>query len=214
MNTLENPIQHLTQLAARNHPARTLIGLAGQPGSGKTTVVRHWQQTLDAQHPELHTQVLGMDGFHLSKAQLAAMPDPEQAFARRGAPWTFDAAGFVAKVQALRADRDTVSWPDFDHALGDPEADAFTVTPACRLVIVEGLYLLYREDDWAGLEGLFDEIWFFDTPPEVALERLLSRHQQAWGFSREQAYQRYQANDGKNAEIVLATRERADWRVE
>ena len=213
MQTLTHPLEHLAALCARRHPARVLIGLAGEPGSGKSTVVRQWQAALRTSHPQLSVQVLGMDGFHLSKAQLSALPDPEAAFARRGSPWTFDAAGFVAKVTALRADAEMVMWPDFDHAIGDPEPDAFRVGPAVRLVLVEGLYLLYREDAWAGLEGLFDELWFLDIDPALALERRLTRHQQAWGFTREQALVCYRTNDGLNAELVRDSRRRADWLV-
>ncbi|HPE61665.1 MAG TPA: hypothetical protein PLB10_15140 [Thiolinea sp.] len=211
--TLSNPPEHLVSLWQRKQPARLLIGLAGQPGSGKSTIARHWREAMRIAHPELPMQVLGMDGFHLSRSQLAALPDPDAAFARRGAPWTFDAAGFVAKVAALRADAGMVKWPDFDHSVGDPEPDALQVGPAVRVVLVEGLYLLYREGDWAGLNGLFDECWFLDTDPTLALERLLVRHQQAWGFSREQALARYRSNDGLNAGLVRHTRQRADWLV-
>ena len=43
-----------------------------------------------------------MDGFHLSRAQLAAMPNPEFAIFRRGAPFTFDATAYLALVRRLR----------------------------------------------------------------------------------------------------------------
>ncbi len=206
---LKNPVQKLFELQ-HQHPARLLVGLAGLPGSGKTTLATHWQQAFTAAHPAIAMQVLSMDGFHLSKAQLAAMPDPEQAFARRGAPWTFDASGFVAKVQALKTHQSPVSWPDFQHEVGDPQADAFQIGLDCQIVLVEGLYLLHREGAWAGLEGLFDALWYLDTPLELARERLLARHQQAWGISRAQAAERVDRSDSKNAELVWGTRLRAD----
>lgn len=212
LNYLPDPIQHLATLAKR-HPRRLLIGLAGLPGSGKTTQANAWQQVFSQTCPDIPMQVLGMDGFHLSKAQLAAMPDPERAFARRGAPWTFDASGFVQKIQALQANTATVTWPTFEHNVGDPIADAIHVPTTCQLVLVEGLYLLYREGAWADLAGLFDEIWFLDTPLELAQERLLARHQAAWGISREQAADRIARSDGKNAALVWGLRDQADWWV-
>jgi pantothenate kinase len=82
--------------ALKSPSTRLLIGLVGVPGAGKTTLAAQWATHLNAAHGVGTAVALGMDGFHLTKAQLAQFPDPVAAFARRGAPWTFDAAGFVA----------------------------------------------------------------------------------------------------------------------
>ena len=63
------------------------IAIAGETGSGKSTLAAHLADAFNATHSEPMT-ALGMDGFHLPKAVLRAMPDPDAAFARRGAPWT------------------------------------------------------------------------------------------------------------------------------
>jgi len=39
-----------------------------------------------------------MDGFHLTKKQLSEMPDPVEAFKRRGAPFTFDGNGMLTEL--------------------------------------------------------------------------------------------------------------------
>ena len=85
--------------------------------------------------------------------------------------------------------------------------------PDARLVLVEGLYLLYAQDGWQAVSEAFDERWYLDTPMELALDRLAQRHKAAWGLSRERAEARIAANDRLNAEIVLNTRRRADWRL-
>ena len=41
-------------------------------------------------------------GFHFYKRQLDTFPDPQQAHARRGAHFTFDADGFVRAVAQIR----------------------------------------------------------------------------------------------------------------
>ena len=41
-------------------------------------------------------------GFHLTRRQLDVLPDPEEAYARRGAPWTFNAGSFFQAVLQLR----------------------------------------------------------------------------------------------------------------
>jgi pantothenate kinase len=78
-----------------------------------------------------------------------------------------------------------------------------------RLVVVEGLYLLHRDHGW-NLDGLLDTCWYLDVPMELALQRLVARHQAAWGFSIAQAQARVAMNDQLNADIVLQTRARAD----
>ena len=158
---------------------------------------------------------LGMDGFHLTQAELKRMPDPGAVFARRGAPWTFDVPALAARLRAARdaAGGQTVSWPEFQHEIGDPVEAALTVTPETRLVLVEGLYLLCQNDGWAAVSRLFDERWYLDTPMETALERLTSRHMSAWGLTRAEAEARIAANDRLNAEIVSHSRAFADGRV-
>lgn len=196
-------------------PTRLMIGLAGTPGSGKSTLASQIVADVNARHGQGTAVALGMDGFHLSKAQLQQMPDPELAFARRGAPWTFDASGFRRRIGAIReaAGQHVVLWPDFAHEIGDPVADAIRVDAAARLILVEGLYLLHQQDDWQGINLLFDECWFLDTPYAVAIERLTLRHMQAWGFTRAQAEHRIATSDGLNAQLVQASAVHAQWYV-
>ncbi len=211
---LENSLEYLLNLL-NTQPQRVLIGLAGLPGSGKTTLTQKWEAQINQLLAPGSAKALSMDGFHLRKAQLRQMPDPEKAFARRGAHWTFDAARFNQKVRALKAGagRQSVFWPGFEHEIGDPVEDAIEVPPACRLVLVEGLYLLYREGDWQALEGAFDETWYLDTPMETSIVRLIARHRQAWGFTEAQARGRMESSDYKNALLVETTRAGADWLV-
>lgn len=213
MLILQNPLQQLIKLSVST-PKRILIGLAGLPGSGKTTLAQQLQLDFLSAHPNCSMQVLSMDGFHLSKAQLQALPNPERAFARRGAPWTFDALGFVQKLRELKGGQRRVTWPIFEHCVGDPVADAIVIEPNCQLILVEGLYILYREQAWAGLEGLWDETWYLYTPLELAQARLVQRHQQAWDISQAAALERVLSSDAKNAALVASLRERADYLVQ
>lgn len=211
---LHDPVAHLVALV-RQCETRVLIGLAGAPGAGKSTLAQQVSVAVNAALGAGSCVALGMDGFHLSKAQLAQMPNPDEAFARRGAPWTFDAPGFRQRVRRLRsaAGHETVTWPDFAHEIGDPVPDAIAVTADVRLVLVEGLYLLHQDDGWHDIDRLFDERWFLDTPFTISMERLARRHMQAWGFTRAQAEHRIATSDGINATLVQASALRADWLV-
>lgn len=209
--TLIDPHAHLMTLLATPR-SRIIIGIAGVPGAGKSTLATRLVDAINMQVAAGTAVVLGMDGFHLSKAQLRQMPNPDEAFARRGAPWTFDVDGFVQTLQQVR-DGQTTTWPDFAHDVGDPVADAFVVPASTRLIVVEGLYLLLAQDGWRDVKALLDEAWYLNTPMDIALERLARRHMQAWGFSRAQAQQRIDSSDGLNATLVAASATRADWWV-
>jgi pantothenate kinase len=199
--------QQLRQRVLSPEQPPFIVGLVGMPGSGKTTLATQLARALGPQ-----AIALGMDGFHLTRAQLAAMPDPDQAFARRGAPWTFDPQALVRALRAIQENRDPVAWPGFAHDVGDPVANAFCVTAQHRLVMVEGLYLLHREHGW-DLQGLLDECAYLDTPLDTALQRLALRHQSAWGISEQAALARIASNDSINAGYVQASASRAQWRV-
>jgi pantothenate kinase len=203
-------VRHLCR-AAQARPRR-IVGLVGLPGGGKSTLAVQLVREVNQAEGEGTAMALGMDGFHLTRAQLAARPDAAAALARRGAPWTFDPAGLAARLRALRTAGTRVAWPGFSHEAGDPVEGAATVLPTARLVLVEGLYLLHRGDGW-DLSGLLDECGYLDVPLDVALQRLAARHQAAWGMTPEQAWERIAANDRLNADVVMACRARADWRV-
>lgn len=211
---LRDPVAALlAQIEAARQP-RTLVALAGVPGSGKSTVASHLARAVNAALGQPTAMLaLGMDGFHLPKAALHAMPDPDLAFARRGAPWTFDPASLAARLTALRTEvgRVAVPWPDFRHEVGDPVEAAILVPADVRLVLVEGLYLLLETDGWAEVAASFDERWFLDVPLDLALHQLAGRHMAAWGYTRKQAEAQIAANDGLNAETVMTTRGHADW---
>jgi pantothenate kinase len=214
---LKNPVDRLLQLLDDARPGRIIIGLVGLPGSGKSTLAAKLVDAVNERTSSTGAAptavALSMDGFHLTKAALAQFVDPAAALTRRGSPWTFDPVGLAASLQQLRKTPYVSStWPEFEHGVGDPVADAIVVRSAVKLIIVEGLYLLHREHGW-NLKGLLDECWYLDTSMEVAMERLVKRHMAAWGFSREQALARLAVNDRLNADIVLQSRASADFRV-
>lgn len=211
---LEQPVDQLRALLGSN-PTRWLIALAGVPGAGKTTLASRLAQAINARTAPNTMLALGMDGFHYTRAALQQFPNPAEAFARRGAPWTFDAAALEQRLQELRASagRSDVPWPGFEHAVGDPVENALRVPASTRIIIVEGLYLLHCADGWETISQRFDERWYLDTPLETAMERLALRHMQAWGITRDAAEHRIATSDRLNANLICDTARFADWRV-
>lgn len=161
---------------------RLVIGLCGIPASGKSSfaqaVVTHVNQ-ISANGTDREIAIyIGLDGWHLSRSALAAFPDPQEAFARRGAHWTFSATGyvdFVSKLQAPITDL-PIHAPSFSHALKDPVEDDLQVTSSHRIVLIEGLYVFLNVEPWSVAGHLLDERWFLEVDLEVARERLVQRH--------------------------------------
>ncbi len=219
---LANPLERLAHLQAKlANGRRVVVGLAGLPGAGKSTLAQFWVDQLNQRHGAGTAMVIGMDGFHLTRAELSAMPDPQAASARRGAPWTFDPLALAQRLRQVKAlpwvnaaqgRNNAVLWPGFDHGVGDPQPDAITIPASVRLILLEGLYLLHRGDGW-DLSALLDECGYLDVPLPLAMERITLRHMAAHGMSRKQASARVDSNDRLNAAIVAASCHRADWRV-
>lgn len=205
---MTDPTRWLLAQVADTH--RCVIGLVGLPGAGKSTLAARWADAVNMALGKDTAVALGMDGFHLTRTALAALPDPAAALARRGAPWTFDPHALAARLRALRTPGLAVPWPDFSHKAADPVPAAILVPPGVRLVVVEGLYLLHRGDGW-NLGGLLDACIYLDTPLPLAMSRLSIRHQAVWGMTPAEAEARIAANDRLNAAFVLQTRARADW---
>jgi pantothenate kinase len=180
---------------------RKLLGLVGAPGSGKSTVA---QALLDALPGR--AQVVPMDGFHLANAELRRLGRA----GRKGAPDTFDSAGYVALLRRLRTQPagETVYAPEFRRDIEEPVAGAIGVRPDTPLVITEGNYLLLEEGPWAGVAPLLDEVWYVEVDDGLRIERLLRRHQQ-FGRSLEAAQAWVAQTDEPNARRIAATRTRA-----
>lgn len=123
-----------------------------------------------------------MDGYHLTREQLSAMPDPDTAHARRGAAFTFDAPAFLSLVKKLREpllpETQTLYAPSFDHAKKDPVMDDIPIKKESKVVIMEGNYLSLGTGavEWKKAAELMDELWFVEVKEEVARERLIARH--------------------------------------
>lgn len=185
---------------------RVVIGIAGSPGAGKSTLT---EELLVRLHARLGAGAVGhlpMDGFHLADVQL----DRLGARDRKGAPDTFDVDGYVAALSRLREEPDrTLYVPGFERDLEQPIAGAMAIEPSARLVLTEGNYLLLPDRGWERVRPLLDEAWFVDLDAVVRHERLVRRHEQ-FGKSPAAAAEWVAHIDEANAALVQTTRGTAD----
>ncbi|MFE6844764.1 nucleoside/nucleotide kinase family protein [Streptomyces sp. NPDC057686] len=185
---------------------RRILGIAGPPGAGKSTLASRLAGALG---PELAV-VVPMDGFHLAQAELERLGRAD----RKGAPDTFDAAGYAALLSRLRTPAAAAVYaPAFDRSLEEPVAGSIPVDPAVRLVITEGNYLLYEAGEWAAVRALLDEVWFLAPDDTVRVRRLIDRHVRH-GKAPAHAEEWVTRSDEANARLIAAGRTRADLVVE
>jgi fructokinase len=186
-------------LALPPAPVRRRIAVAGPPGAGKSTFAA---ALVDRLGPA--AALVPMDGFHLDNAVLSA----RGLLARKGAPETFDALGFLRMVERLGEDAEVIV-PGFDRARDIAIAGAAVVGPDHRIAVVEGNYLLLDRQPWARLRPLWD-LSVMIAPPEAVLEARLVRRWIDHGLPEAEAVARAQGNDMANARTVLSLSAAAD----
>lgn len=194
-----------------------MIAISGIPGSGKTelasVMARRINQIYASENPGSLpiATAIPMDGYHLTRAELAQMPDPEYAAARRGAEFTFNGGKFLKLVQALRRDLTTdtpdLYAPSFDHAVKDPVEDDIAIPATCRVIFFEGNYLSLDKEPWNVAAKLMDELWFVEVEFDTARKRLIRRHIKAGLAQNEaEADKRATENDLVNGKQVVDNR--------
>ncbi len=198
------PLAALLARAARlTHGPRRLLGIVGPPGAGKSTLSVALVEGLAGR-----AVLVPMDGFHLDDAVLADLGRSE----RKGAPDTFDAAGYVHLLRRLRAQDDVVYAPVFRREQEQAVAGALSVPPGVPLVVTEGNYLL-GDGAFRAVRDLLDETWFLELDPGLRRRRLVARHVRN-GRTPRAAERWVAASDDRNAALVDATRGRADLVVQ
>jgi pantothenate kinase len=190
-------IERVRGLAAGD--GRVLIGIAGCPGAGKSTLAGWLATALTT--AGLPAAWVPMDGFHLADVALERLG----RLARKGAIDTFDGHGYLALLRRLRCETGTVVYaPSFDRDLEQPIAGAIAVPPDARVVVSEGNYLLSGEEPWRQVRAAMTEVWYADLDDRVRLERLTRRHVR-FGKTPEQAVRWVAEVDEPNAAAIRAS---------
>ncbi len=184
---------------------RTIIGIVGKPGGGKSTLSKYLLKDMD---PML-VSVVPMDGFHLSNKVLKELGRSD----RKGAQDTFDVKGFTALIQRIKMDgAEPIYYPIFDRSIEESIAAQGVVYPSTRVVIVEGNYLMHDEDGWQEIAPLLDQSWYAFLDEDIRISRLISRHI-AFGKDPESAKAWAKGSDQVNAELIETGVGRCDFLV-
>ncbi len=179
---------------------RLMVGIAGAPGSGKSTLAEALRGALGAE-----AIVVPMDGFHFDDVVLNARGHR----ARKGAPHTFDVAGFEVLLKRIKAREVDIAIPVFNRATEMSHAGASIISADVKFILVEGNYLLLKHKGWRKLKPLFDFTIFLKVPEDVLEQRLLARWR-GFGFNEAEARAKALGNDIPNAKTVINESAKAD----
>jgi len=184
---------------------RTIIGIVGKPGGGKSTLSKYLLKGMD---PTL-VSVVPMDGFHLSNKVLKELGRSD----RKGAQDTFDVKGFTTLIERIKLDSaDPIYYPIFDRSIEESIAAQGVVYPSTRVVIVEGNYLMHDKDGWQEISPLLDQSWYAFLDEDLRISRLISRHI-AFGKDPESAKAWAKGSDQVNAELIEIGVGRCDFLI-
>jgi pantothenate kinase len=184
---------------------RTLIGIVGKPGAGKSTVVEQIQNKYQTHE----VSIIPMDGFHLSNKELISLGRRE----RKGAPDTFDVEGFISLIEKVKLESQVDhKFPIFHREIEASIADEGMVPKESKVVVIEGNYLFSEDYNWSAVYPLLDHTWFIEIDDEIRIERLIARHVR-YGKSPEEAENWSRGSDETNARFIGLTANRAENRI-
>src|SRR5918997_2686900 len=191
-----------------DRPGRAVLGIAGAPASGKSTVAARLLAELERQRPSEAVGV-GMDAFHIGHRVLVRRGQA----GIKGAPETFDAVGYLHLLQRIRTESGTIYAPEFDRDIEDSLAHVVEIGPDVGLVVTEGIYLLLDTPPWDGVRALLDEAWFVHLNDAERRRRMVARHLRH-GHDQADAEARTFGTDERNAQLVNAAPIRPDLWIE
>jgi D-glycerate 3-kinase len=158
-----------------------VVGIAGPPGGGKSTLARATVASL----PD--ALVVSTDDYYLSKAERR-----DRGMKFRGPPGSHDVAGLIGLLDAVRSGRWPITVRRFSSELDDRlEPETYENVP--RYLLLEGLILGYRGDGYGEILDRLDLLVFLDVDEETAKARRFAREgelrKQGGGFSEEEMQQ-------------------------
>lgn len=193
-------------IALGESATRAVLGIAGSPGAGKSTFVEALLDVIEERHGPGWVAHVPMDGFHLADVQLRRLGMAD----RKGAPETFDVAGYAHLLERVRQETDVdVYAPGFERTLEQPLAAAVAVPPSARLVVTEGNYLLLDGPEWRRARRAMDQVWFVIADERTRIDRLIARHVE-FGKRPDVARAWVTDVDERNAEVVSSSAGAAD----
>lgn len=190
-------IKYILEAFIANEKSRLIVGIAGCPGAGKSTISELILKALQKNKISENSVLVPMDGFHLDNRVLKK----RNLLSKKGAPETFDVNGYIELLNRIQNNKDDIFSPFFDRNLDLAKAGAISIKRKHKIVLTEGNYLLLEHEPWSKIKRYLDLTIFIDADLEVLKRRLKLR----WldlGLSEAEASQKAELNDLPNAIFI------------
>ena len=182
---------------------RTIVGVVGGAGSGKSTFCSILQAIVNR---KAHTNIaatIGMDGYHFTNQYLNSTPIPgkgEMLRTIKGDLLTIDAESIFTDLCKLKtaasdgvADKD-IYFPVYDRNLHDPVQNKICITPQQTIIFFEGLHLLTNDESWRKIRSFFDGIIGLNVSVDKCKKRVIERRVRQ-GKSEKDSLKHFERND-------------------
>ncbi len=202
------PLLHRLTEEYRKTGMRKIVFLAGPPAAGKSTLTLFLEQLTREQ--QVKVQALGLDGFHYPAEYLnshSTIRDGKTVLLKsiKGSPETYDTEHFGRILKHIDSCRRTgeevrMRWPGYDRNLHDVVPDQYPITG--EILLIEGNYLLLRDEPWRELSELADIRMFVRAEEETLRQRLINRKIRG-GMDPKAAENWYHQTDERNIRKII-----------
>jgi len=189
--------------------SRVIVGIAGPTGAGKSVVAVLFKELARQAGLAFGFEVITIDAYHYPNHFLLSHYSNGEPLKRvKGRYDTYDVSALARDLRAF-ASGGVTSFPAYSRKLHDPVPNSISVTEPATLVLVEGLWLLFDQAGWEGIRPLLDFCFFIESDQERTRQAVIKRHMTG-GRTLEEATRHYEQVDGRNSELTLQTRGKAD----
>ncbi|HZI31532.1 MAG TPA: hypothetical protein VFF11_04275 [Candidatus Binatia bacterium] len=204
-----NLFEETLKIYAAAQKSRVVVGMAGSTGSGKSVVAALFKELANQARLPFAFESVTIDAYHFpNNFLLSHFSDGMPLKQVKGRFDTYDVAALVNDLKTFAAGK-PVAFPIYSRKLHDPVPDSIRVEADAALLLVEGLWLLSDDGDWRPVKSMLDFCYFIDSDKERTRAAVLKRHTTG-GRTLESAVKHYDEVDGRNADLVLQTRHKAD----
>jgi pantothenate kinase len=203
-NNLEYIAETILSKVNVNISNRFIVGIAGGPGSGKSTFAVRLEELINSKAKSDLTQIFPMDGFHRKNIEL----ERSGLTSVKGTPETFDVEGYLSMLNRIKLGKNLKA-PIYSREAHDVIDNALSIEPHHKIIITEGNYLFADMEGWCEIKDIIDLKIFLDIERDVCEKRLQERHMRG-GKTEAEALKKIKEVDMKNYDLIDQTMKYAD----
>lgn len=203
-------LHHLSEIA-KSKQQRVIVFLVAPPAVGKSTLAHYLAQLSREEAGICPILSVGLDGFHYHQDYIEThtVHRNHQEIPMKdvkGSPESYDLVKLKKALQALL--KEDILWPIYSREKHDVVEDAILIQE--QIVLIEGNWLLLKEEGWKDLKDFADFTIFIDAESSLLKNRLIKRKIMG-GKTKEQAIEFVEKSDMLNIIRVCQNSQKANF---